>query len=100
MNDDQNENDQQIEYGGNPAYVNHETLVNDLRQPDSNQWNTCCGGKSSDKRLLIFTANLSTSLILMLFSLIRLCDSKLDISEKNIYIGFVSLVVGIWVKSS
>jgi hypothetical protein len=95
MNNDHNEHDQQIEYTGSPTYMNHETLVNDV-----NQWNTCCGGKSSDRRLLIFVANLSTSLILMLFSLIRLCDNSLDISEKNIYIGFVSLVVGIWVKSS
>ena len=91
MNVDLNENDQQIEYRGN-----HETLV----QSDSNQWNTCCGGQISDKRLLLFIANLSTSLILMLFSLIRLCNNSLDVSEKNIYIGFVSLVVGIWVKSS
>ena len=71
---------------------NKETLI------DINHWDSCCG-KASDKRLLIFSANLSISLILMIFSLVRLCDDKLMNEEKATYVGFVTLVVGIWLKS-
>ena len=65
---------------------------------DNNHWDSCCG-KVSDKRLLIFSANLSISLILMIFSLVRLCDDKLMNEEKATYVGFITLVVGIWLKS-
>ncbi len=65
---------------------------------DSNHWDSCCG-KASDKRLLIFTANLSISLILMIFSLVRLCDSSLVNEEKQVYVGFISLITGIWLRS-
>ena len=65
---------------------------------DTNHWDSCCG-KASDKRLLIFSANLSISLILMIFSLVRLCDDKLINEEKATYVGFITLVVGIWLRS-
>jgi type IV secretory pathway TrbL component len=71
---------------------NKETLI------DTNHWDSCCG-KVSDKRLLIFSANLSISLILMIFSLIRLCDDKLINEEKATYVGFITLIVGIWIRS-
>ena len=71
---------------------NKETLI------DNNHWDSCCG-KASDKRVLIFSANLSISLLLMIFSLTRLCDDKLINEEKTVYVGFVTLVVGIWIKS-
>ena len=65
---------------------------------DNNHWDSCCG-KASDKRLLIFSANLSISLLLMIFSLVRLCDDKLINEEKTIYVGSVTLITGIWLKS-
>jgi hypothetical protein len=65
---------------------------------NNNQWNSCCG-KASDKRLLVFSANLSISLILMIFSLVRLCDDKLLSEEKTVYVGFVTLITGIWLRS-
>ena len=71
---------------------NKETLI------DNNHWDSCCG-KASDKRLLIFSANLSISLLLMIFSLVRLCDDKLINEEKATYVGFITLVVGIWLRS-
>jgi hypothetical protein len=65
---------------------------------DKNRWDSCCG-KASDKRLLVFSANLVISLILMIFSLIRLCDSKIIPEERSIYVGFITLITGIWLKS-
>ena len=64
---------------------------------DQNDWHSCMGGKT-DRRLLVFSANLTISLMLLIFSLIRLLD-PLPSDERSIYIGFISLVVGIWVKS-
>ena len=66
--------------------------------PDPNHWDTCCARRPSDKRLLVFSANLTISLALLVFSMIRLLD-PLPSDERSIYIGFISLVVGIWVKS-
>ena len=64
---------------------------------DTNHWDSCMG-KSSDKRLLIFIANLTISISLLSFSFVRLC-STLTENEQSIYIGFITLIVGIWVKS-
>jgi hypothetical protein len=55
-------------------------------------------GGNTDRRLLVFSANLTISLMLIIFSMIRLLD-PLPSDERSIYIGFISLVVGIWVKS-
>ena len=65
---------------------------------DQNHWDNCCG-KPSDKRLLVFIANLTISLILMIFSLVRLCSPNINSDEKQTYVSFISLVVGIWLKS-
>ncbi len=70
----------------------HETLI------DEYHWDSCCG-KTSDKRLLIFAANLSISMILMIFSLVRLTQTNISNDDKQTYVGFVSLIVGIWIKS-
>lgn len=64
---------------------------------DQNDWHSCMGG-NTDRRLLVFSANLTISLALLIFSMIRLVD-PLPSDERSIYIGFISLVVGIWVKS-
>ena len=71
--------------------------MNDNLIQDVNDWHSCCG-TSSDKRLLVFIANLSISFILLIFSMIRLIE-PLQPDERSIYIGFISLVIGIWVKS-
>lgn len=65
---------------------------------DKNRWDSCCG-RSSDKRLLIFSANLTISIILMVFSLVRLSDDKIIPDERAIYVGFITLITGIWLKS-
>lgn len=72
--------------------MNDNTLIEDV-----NHWDSCCG-KPSDRRLLVFMANLSISFILLIFSMIRLIG-QLPPDERSIYIGFISLVIGIWVKS-
>lgn len=62
-----------------------------------NHWDSCCG-KPSDRRLLIFMANLSISFTLLIFSMIRLVEN-IPSDEKAFYCSIVSLIVGIWVKS-
>jgi hypothetical protein len=71
-----------------------QTLISD---PNQNDWHSCMGG-NTDKRLLIFSANLTISLTLLIFSLIRLIQ-PLPSDEKAFYCGIVSLIVGIWIKS-
>ena len=64
---------------------------------DVNHWDSCCG-KASDRRLLIFLANLSISFTLLIFSMIRLIE-PLQSDEKAFYCSIISLIIGIWVKS-
>ena len=60
-------------------------------------WRSCCG-VVSDRRLLVFSSNLSISLIILLFSFYKL-NQDLDCSHENLYVGFISLILGYWIKS-
>lgn len=64
----------------------------------SNLWKTCLCG-SSDKRLLIFTANLSISISILVFCFFMIGNRTLSCPELQTYVGLISLILGIWVKS-
>ena len=64
---------------------------------NGNQWKVCCGG-STDRRVLTFIASLSLSLIVMIFSCYQLTQD-LNCSQENIYVGFITFLMGFWVKS-
>lgn len=78
-----------------------ELVVNENigRRPslNGNQWKVCCGG-STDRRVLTFIASLSLSLIVMIFSCYQLTQD-LNCSQENIYVGFITFLMGFWVKS-
>ena len=65
---------------------------------EDNLWQTCLGCKS-DKRLLIFIGNAIISFIILGFSISKLSYENIQPDDKNTYIGLVTLIVGIWVKS-
>jgi len=66
---------------------------------DNNQLYLCCGGgRTSDKRLLTFTASATLSLIVVVFSCYQLTQG-LDCSQENVYSSLISLVIGVWLKS-
>ena len=65
---------------------------------DQNDWHSCCARRPSDKRLLVFSANLTISIMLLIFSMIRLVEN-IPSDEKAFYCSIVSLIVGIWIKS-
>lgn len=62
-----------------------------------NIWRSCCNLKS-DKRLLVFSSNLTISLILLFFSIYKL-NQELNCTDQNLYVGFISLITGYWIRS-
>lgn len=69
----------------------------DRKKHEDNQLNTCCG-KPSDKRLLIFISSLSISLLVLTFCCFQLVN-KPDCQSQNTYVGLITLIIGIWLKS-
>jgi hypothetical protein len=77
------------------ARENHKIDMDELDQ--QNQLQTCCG-KSSDKRLLSFLASFVISIGLVSFSCYKLASSE-KCTEQNLYVGLISIILGIFVKS-
>ena len=69
----------------------------------SDTWKSNCCQKNRDNkidsRLLVFIVNVAISLITLILSFIKLFSHDLNESDKSTYIGLISLVVGIWIKS-
>lgn len=63
-----------------------------------NLWKTCLCG-SSDRRLLTFVANLSISISILVFCFFMIGNRSLSCPELNTYIGLISLILGVWLKS-
>ena len=63
-----------------------------------NLWKTCMCG-SSDLRLLTFVANLSISISILVFCFFMIGNRSLSCPELNTYIGLISLILGVWLKS-
>ena len=70
---------------------------------NSDTWKSNCCQKNKDNkidsRLLVFIVNVAISLITLILSFIKLFSHDLNESDKSTYIGLISLVVGIWIKS-
>ena len=83
--------------------IEHQPLQVSIPQPrpstseSSNLWKLCTCG-TIDKRLLIFAGNFSISIIMLSFSIVKLSTSK-ECEEQNTYVGIITLILGIWVKS-
>ena len=63
-----------------------------------NKYKCCCFRSSTDKRLLIFSASLSLSLIIIIFSCYQLVNLT-GCHEQNTYVGLLTLILGIWLRS-
>ena len=61
-------------------------------------WKTCLCG-SSDRRLLTFVANLSISISILSFCFFMIGNRSLSCPELNTYVGLISLILGVWLKS-
>ena len=59
----------------------------------------CCTGSSTDKRLLLFIANLSISLMVIVFCCYMLSRVDINCESQHVYVGLLSAVVFYWVKS-
>ena len=75
--------------------MTHEIDIDNINH--ENQLKNCCG-TTSDKRLLMFIASLTISLIAIAFSCYQL-SRKLDCESQSVYIGILTLILGVWVKS-
>ena len=64
----------------------------------SNLWKTCLCG-SSDKRLLTFVAMITISISILVFCFFMIANRSLTCPELNTYIGLISLILGVWLKS-
>ena len=95
-------NSPELSYNSNIQTHNntHEQTHNNTtyNKLEDNLWQTCLGCKS-DKRLLIFIGNALISFIILGFSISKLSYENIQPDDKNTYIGLVTLIVGIWVKS-
>jgi hypothetical protein len=63
----------------------------------NNQLKTCCD-TTSDRRLLMFIASFSVSLIVISFSITQLAIND-SCEAQSTYLGLLTLVLGIWLKS-
>jgi hypothetical protein len=86
--------------GENSPMINERMIEHKIHIEDENQKNkidTCCG-TVSDRRLLTFIATFSISLVVLLFSFIKLLYA-VSCEETNVYVGLVSVIVGFYIKS-
>ena len=71
----------------------------DLENKEENHiWKSCCF-KSTDSRLLTFVASFTISLSLLFFSCFQLARDDIDCNSENLYVGLITLILGVWVKS-
>ena len=65
---------------------------------EDNNIKTCCG-RTSDSRLLKFIASFSITSIIVIFSCYQLSKEGISCPDQNTYIGLITLLIGIWLKS-
>ena len=59
---------------------------------------TCCN-RTSDSRLLKFIATFSITSIIIIFSCYQLSKPDISCPDQNTYVGLITLLIGIWLKS-
>ena len=59
----------------------------------------CCGEKMTDRRVLLFIASILISLIIITFSCYQLTRENIDCNSENTYVGLITLIIGVWLKS-
>lgn len=75
--------------------LDHNNMMEEREQ--ENQLKTCCN-TVSDKRLLMFISSFCISMVIIVFSCFQLMRLD-DCQSQNSYMGLLSLIVGIWIRS-
>jgi membrane-bound ClpP family serine protease len=63
----------------------------------NNKWQSCCN-KTTDKRLLRYISTSVISGSILTLSIVKLM-SDIDCEDKNLYVGLLTMVLGIYIKS-
>ena len=76
--------------------LDHKIKYEDTEQ--KNKLSMCCCNEKTDVRLLIFLSTFTVTFTLLIFSCYQLAHVN-DCQSENLYVGLITLVVGVWVKS-
>lgn len=71
----------------------------DLEHQEADTQLKTCTGLTTDKRLVVLLASVIISFIVVTFSCYMLAANKLDCSSQHTYVGLLTLIIGIWLKS-
>jgi hypothetical protein len=84
-----------------PEDRKHNNSDNDRKDNDSNQEHELmfCTGHVTDKRLWILALQSIISLAIIFLCCIKLFDDDLGCEQGNLYVGLITLITGIWMKS-
>ena len=74
----------------------HKLDVDD--EEKKNEYSLCCSKRKTDRRLLTFISLFSISVMVLSFSFYML-TTDLDCNQESVYVGLISMIVGIWMKS-
>ena len=65
---------------------------------EDDEWRSCSGCGKCDKHLLIFTSQLSISIMVIVFSMYQLLISQ-SCERDGLYSGTLTFIVGSWLPS-
>lgn len=65
---------------------------------DEDKIETCCSGTSSKKFYILIVQSVISGGVITL-SLVKLSNEHLDCSQTNVYVGLLTMLIGIWIKS-
>ena len=71
----------------------------DIENKENDHIMKSCCGHVSDSRLLKFIASFSITSIIVIFSCYQLSREGISCPDQNTYIGLITLLIGIWLKS-
>lgn len=65
---------------------------------DEHQLNSCLGG-TTDRRLYILIVQSLISFVILIVCMYKLFDGRLSCEQSQLYLGLITLITGIWMKS-
>lgn len=72
--------------------------VEEAIRMDEHQLNSCLGG-TTDRRLYILIVQSLISLFILVVCMWKLFDGRLTCEQSQLYLGLITLITGIWMKS-
>jgi hypothetical protein len=71
-------------------------IVLEMKDLEDRTWKSCC--LEVDRKAVVFFSTLGISLIMIAFCIFQLTTSK-SCEAQQAYMGLLTLVLGIWIKS-